>query len=123
MAWLGLVLGSRLGRMAVLAGVLALLIGWGSLERMGRQAANARADAAEAEVAARDRAIAALEQAAAESAARRARMEPIRRAVNNAPASNACADSGPMRAVLDGLRAAQGGGARQPASVPAPARP
>lgn len=114
---------SPLGRWAVLAGVLALLIGWGSLERMGRQAANARADAAEAEVAARDRAIAALEQAAAESAARHAKMEPIRRAVANAPASNACADSGPMRAVLDGLRAAQGGGARQPAAVPAPARP
>ena len=38
-------------------------------------------DAAEAEVAARDQAIAALEQAAAESAARRAKMEPIRRAV------------------------------------------
>jgi hypothetical protein len=103
---------SPLGRLAVLAGVVALLIGWGSLERMGRQAANARADAAVAEVAARDQAIAALEQAAAESAARRAKSEPIRRAIANAPASNACADSGPMRAVLDGLRAAQGGGAR-----------
>ena len=123
MAWLGLVLGSRLGRMAVLAGVVALLIGWAGLERMGRQAANARADAAEAEVEARDHAIAALEQAAAESAARRAKMEPIRRAVNSAPASNSCADSGPVRAALDGLRAAQGGGARQPAGMPAPARP
>ena len=123
MAWLGLVLGSRLGRMAVLAGVVALLIGWAGLERMGRQAANARADAAEAEVEARDHAIAALERAAAESAARRAKMEPIRRAVNSAPASNSCADSGPVRAALDGLRAAQGGGARQPAGMPAPARP
>lgn len=123
MIWLGAFIRSPLGRWAALAGVLALLIGWGSLERIGRQAANARADAAEAEVAARDRAIAALEQAAAESAARHAKMEPIRRAVANAPASNACADSGPIRAVLDGLRAAQGGGARQPASMPAPARP
>lgn len=114
---------SPLGRLAVLAGVVAVLIGWGSLERMGRQAANARAAVAEAEVVARDQAIAALEQAAAESAARRAKMDSIRRAVANAPASNSCADSGPMRAVLDGLRAAQGGGARQPASVPAPARP
>lgn len=112
MLWLGAVLRSPLGRLAILAGVVALLIGWGSLERMGRQAANARADAAVAEVAARDQAIAALEQAAAESAARRAKSEPIRRAIANAPASNSCADSGPMRAVLDGLRAAQGGGAR-----------
>jgi cobalamin synthase len=61
---------SPLGRFAVLAGVVALLIGWASLERMGRHAASARAEAAEAEVAARDQAIAALEQAAAESAAR-----------------------------------------------------
>jgi hypothetical protein len=123
MIWLAAFIRSPLGRCAVLASVLALLIGWASLERMGRQAANARADAAEAEVAARDSAIAALEQAAAESAARHAKMEPIRRAVANAPASNACADSAPVRAALDGLRAAQGGGARQPASVPAPARP
>ena len=123
MLWLGAVLRSPLGRLAILAGVVALLIGWASLERMGRQAANVRAAAAEAEVAARDQAIAALEQAAAESAARRAKMEPIRRAVNSAPASNSCADSGPMRAALDGLRAAQGGGARQPAGMPAPARP
>jgi hypothetical protein len=114
---------SPLGRFAVLAGVLALLIGWASLERMGRHAESARAEAAEAEVAARDQAIAALEQAAAESAARRAKMEPIRRAVTNAPASNSCADSGPVRAALDGLRATQGGGARQPASVPSAALP
>jgi hypothetical protein len=114
---------SPLGRFAVLASVVAVLIGWASLERMGRQAESARAAVAEAEVAARDQAIAALEQAAAESAARRAKMEPIRRAVANAPASNSCANSGPVRAALDGLRAAQGGGARQPASVPGAARP
>ena len=113
---------SPLGRFAVLAGVVALLIGWASMERMGRHAASARADAAEAEVAARDHAIAALEQAAAESAARRAKMEPIRRAVNSAPASNSCADSPAVRAALDGLRAAQGGGARQPVGMSAPAR-
>ena len=112
MIWVVAFLRSSLGRLVVVAGVAALLIGWASLERMGRQAANARADAAEVAVAARDQAIAALEQAAAESAARRAKSEPIRRAIANAPASNACADSGPMRAVLDGLRAAQGIGAR-----------
>jgi hypothetical protein len=123
MIWFAAFIRSPLGRFAVLAGVLALLIGWAGLERMGRQAANARADAAAAEVAARDQAIAALERAAAESAARRAKMEPIRRAVANAPASNSCANSGPVRAALDGLRAAQGGGARQPASVPGAARP
>jgi hypothetical protein len=121
--WFAAFIRSPLGRLAVLAGVVALLIGWASLERMGRHAASARAAAAEAEVAARDQAIAALEQAAAESAARRARMEPIRRAVNSAQASNSCADSGPVRAALDGLRAAQGGGAGQPVGMPTPARP
>lgn len=114
---------SRLGRLAVLAGVVALLIGWAYLERLGRQAATARAEVAEAEVESRGRAIAALEQAAAEAAARRAKFEPIRRAVNNAPVTNACVGSPAMRAALDGLRAAQGGGARQPASVPPSARP
>jgi hypothetical protein len=123
MIWFAAFIRSPLGRFAVLAGVVLLLIGWASLERMGRHAASARAAVAEAEVVARDQAIAALEQAAAESAARRAKMEPIRRAVANAPASNSCANSGPVRAALDGLRAAQGGGARQPASVPGAARP
>ena len=103
---------SPLGRLAALAGVVALLVGWASLERLGRQAALARAEAAEAEVEARGRAITALEQAAAEAAARQAKFQPIRRAVNNAPATNSCADSPAMRAVLDGLRGAQGSGAR-----------
>ena len=123
MIWFAAFIRSPFGRFAVLASVVAVLIGWASLERMGRHAASARAAVAEAEVAARDQAIAALEQAAAESAARRAKMEPIRRAMANAPASNSCANSGPVRAALDGLRAAQGGGARQPVGMPAPARP
>ena len=114
---------SPFGRLAMLAGVVALLVSWASLERLGRQAAMARAAAAEAEVTARNQAIAALERAAAEVAARQAKFEPIRRAVNNAPATNSCADSPAMRAALDGLRAAQGGGARHPASLPASARP
>jgi hypothetical protein len=49
MIWFAAFIRSPLGRLAVMAGVVALLMGWGSLERMGRQAANARAAAAEAE--------------------------------------------------------------------------
>lgn len=113
---LGVLLASPLGwRLALLGAMVAAFLavaGWLWVERHWRQAAEARAEAAEAEVDARGRAIAALEQAAADAAARHAKSEPIRRAIANAPASNACADSAAMRAVLDGLRAAQGSGAR-----------
>ena len=109
MIWFAAFIRSPLGRLAVLAGVVALLVGWASLERMGRHAANARADAAEAQAEAQARAVAALEAQAAEAAAQAARIEPIRRVIHAAPKTNACADSPAIRAVLDGLRQGAGG--------------
>lgn len=100
---------SPLGRWAVVAAVLAALSGWAWLERAGRQAANARAVAAEAQAEAQARAVAALETQAAEAAAQAARIEPIRRVIHAAPKTNACADSPAIRAVLDGLRQSAGG--------------
>ncbi len=100
---------SPLGRWAAMAAVLAALSGWAWLERAGRHAATARADAAEAQAAAKARAISALETQAAEAAAQAARIEPIRRVIHAAPKTNACADSPAIRAVLDGLRQGTGG--------------
>jgi hypothetical protein len=112
-------LASPLARWAAVAAVLVALAGWAWLERSGREAAQARADAAEAAVRGRDKAIAALELQAAEAAARATRFASIRRTVDAAPASRACADSPALRAALGGLRArpAAGGGAAEPAGL------
>jgi hypothetical protein len=100
---------SPIGRWAAVAGVLAMLSGWAWLERAGRQAANARAEAAEAQAESKARAITALEAQAAEAAAQVARIEPIRRVIYAAPKTTACVDSPAIRAVLDGLRQGAGG--------------
>jgi hypothetical protein len=100
---------SRGGWFGAVAGVLAMLSGWAWLERAGRHAANARADAAEAQAEAQARAVVALEAQAAEAAAQAARIEPIRRVIHAAPKTTACADSPAIRAVLDVLRQGAGG--------------
>ena len=114
-------LARRLAMFAAIALVLVGLLGWVRLEMAWRHAAEERAEAAEAAVAARDRSIAALEEAMAEAERRRSRLEPIRRAVNAAPITNACVASPAVRAVIDGLRAAPNAGAGNLAPVPSPA--
>lgn len=123
---MGALLASPLGRRLALFGAVAAafmaMSGWLWIERNWRQAAEARAAAAEAEVEARDRSIAALEVALEEAKRRQARYEPIRRAVNAAPATNACVTSPAIGALLDGLRAApRGAGSGQPPAMPSPA--
>lgn len=112
---------SPLARWAVVALVLAGLAGWLWLERDWRAAAETRAATAERAVAGRDKAIAALERSAADAAARTARFQPVRRAVDAAPSSRLCAAAPAMAAALDGLRTrpAAAGGAADPAGVPA----
>jgi hypothetical protein len=111
-------LASPLARWAGVAAVIALLGGWLWVERGIRQAAELRAAAAEEAVRGREKAIAALELQAAEAAARSARFTSIRRSVDAAPASNACAAAPAVRAALDGLRAAPAaGGAAVPAGL------
>jgi len=115
-------LASPLLRWAVVAAVCAVLAGWLWLERDWRHAAETRAATAERAVAGRDKAIAALERAAADAAARTARFQPVRRAVDAAPSSRLCAAAPAMAAALDGLRArpaAAAGGAADPPGVPA----
>jgi type VI protein secretion system component VasK len=110
---------SPLARWLAIGAVLAALAGWLWIERGLRQSAEARADAAELAVAARDKAIAGLERQAADAAARTARFATLRRSVDAAPATQACAAAPAVRAALDGLRArpAAGGGAAQPAGL------
>ena len=103
-------LGRRMAMCAAVGLVLISLIGWAKIERAGRQAATARAEAAEAHAEAHARAVMALEAAAAESAAQAARIEPIRKVIHAAPRTNACVDSPAIRAVIDGLRQGAGGG-------------
>jgi hypothetical protein len=111
---------SPIARWLALAAVLAALGGWLWVERGLRHSAEARAAVAEAAVKGRDRAITALEHQAAEAAARSARFTTIRRSVDAAPVSNACAAAPAVRAALDGLRAARAGGG---AAVAAGLRP
>ena len=110
---------SPVARWLAVGAALAALAGWLWIERAGRQAAQARADRAEAAVAARDKAIASLERQAAEAAARTARFATLRRSGDAAPATQACAAAPAVRAALDGLRtrAAAGGGAAVPAGL------
>lgn len=108
-------------RWLALVVVLALLLGAWRLEAARRESAELRAAAAEAAVQGRDTAIAVLERHAERVADRTAQFQPIRRAVDAAPATNACAAAPAVRAALDGLRqraAAGGGGAAIPAGVP-----
>jgi hypothetical protein len=106
----------RWAAVAVLAGGL---FGWARIERAGRQHQAARADAAEAALAGRDRAIAALEARAGDLAQQAAQRTTIARTIHAAPRTNACADSPAVRSLLDGLRQpAAGDGARQPADLP-----
>lgn len=104
-----------------------ILLGLGAawrVEAARREAWQLRAAAAEAAVAGRDKAIKVLEAAAADTAARAAQFQPIRRAVDAAPATNVCAAAPAVRAALDGLRAraaAAAGGAALAAGVPAAA--
>jgi FAD/FMN-containing dehydrogenase len=124
-SFFGAVIASPLARrLAMFAAIALVLLGLGSwlrLEMAWRHAAEERAEAAEAAVAARDRSIAALEEAMAEAERRRSRLEPIRRAVNAAPITNACVASPAIRAVIDGLRAAPNAGAGNSAAMPRPA--
>lgn len=115
---------SPITRWLALGIVLVLLGGAWRVEAARREAAELRAVAAEAAVAGRDTAIRVLEASAADAAARVARFQPIRRAVDAAPSSRACADAPAIRAALDGLRAAPagaGGGAAIAAGLPAAA--
>lgn len=104
-----------------------ILLGLGAawrVEAAGRKTAELRAVAAEAAVAGRDKAIKVLEASAADAAARAAQFQPIRRAVDAAPATSVCAAAPAVRAALDGLRAraaAATGGAALAAGVPAAA--
>lgn len=90
-------------------GAVALLIaglfGWGSWERGEAIRHQHRAAAAEAIAQSQAAQIGALERLQAETAARAARGNQIRRDINAAPNGTACAASGPVRAVLGGLRA------------------
>jgi hypothetical protein len=109
---------SPVARWLALAAILAALGGWLWVERTLRHSAELRAAAAEDAVRGRDKAIASLERQAAEVAARSARFTSIRRSVDAAPASNACAAAPAVRAALDGLRAAPAaGGAAVPAGL------
>jgi hypothetical protein len=104
-------------------GVVVLVLGaaW-RVEAARREGAELRAASAEAAVIGRDRAIAVLEAAATAAAERTARFQPIRRAVDAAPSSRACADAPAIRAALDGLRASPAGaagGAAHAAGLPA----
>jgi hypothetical protein len=113
---------SPIARWLALGVALVLLFGAWRVEAARREAAELRAVAAEAAVTGRDTAIRVLEAAAADTAARTARFQPIRRAVDAAPSSRACADAPAIRAALDGLRAqpaAAAGGAAVPAGLPA----
>lgn len=90
---------------------------WG--ESLAREAAVTRARAAEAALESRVAAIAALETQAREAAARAQRTGAILANIRGVPNATACAASAPIRAALDGLRAAPSGGAAQPPRVPA----
>lgn len=111
---------SPLGRAAVALLVFGALVGWAKAEQSWRHAAELRAAQAEAAVAGRDLAIAVLERVGAAAEARAASFNAIRRTVDAAPTSRACADSPAVRAALAGLRDRPGaaGGAGQPAGVP-----
>lgn len=105
---------------AVAAVLLVLGAAW-RVEAARRESADLRAAAAEAAVEGRDRAIGALERLGAQLAERTAQFQPIRRAVDAAPVTTACATAPAVRAALDGLRqrAAAAGGAAIPAGLPA----
>jgi hypothetical protein len=127
----------RTGLYAAAGVVLAALIAWGWLNHRAAAAADERATLAEAAVAQRDialtdlkalhaRQVAALERQATEAEARVARMAPIRRAIDAAPVTQACAASPAVAAALRGLRnaaTASGtpGRTSQPASLPSAA--
>lgn len=112
-------LASPIARAVAVAALILGLFGWARLERAGRQAEAARAEAAEAALAGRDRAIAVLEARAADLVAQAERRATIVRTIHAAPRTLACADAPAMRALLDGLRQPAGAadGARQPAPV------
>ena len=103
---------SPITRWAAVAVFCTGLASWAYAERTGRQLATDRAVKAEAAVAGRDRAIAALEADVAAARARAARFQSIRRAVDAAPPSTACASAPAIRAALDGLRELASGGGR-----------
>lgn len=115
---------SPIARWLALGVALLVLFGAWRVEAARREAAELRAVAAEAAVAGRDKAIRVLEASAADTAARTARFQPIRRAVDAAPSSTACAAAPAIRAALDGLRAnaaAAAGGAALAAGLPSAA--
>lgn len=122
---------------------LAMVSAWALLERGNRIAARAelahaqdllrRNEAALAQLRdERDRTVAALEGVAQRAAERVVRNVALRRAVHEAPATNACLSSPALAAALDGLRnpprgtpggATQAGGEspRVPGRTPSPA--
>ena len=106
---------ARWGGVALLFGAI---LAWGWAERAGREAATARERAAEAQLRTHAAAMAALERQAAETEARASRSARIRTRIREAPNATACAASPPVRAALDGLRAAVPAGAGQPARLP-----
>jgi hypothetical protein len=82
----------------------------GAVKFLWEQRAELKAELAQtqAEVAARDQAISAIEKTAQAAAERAVQIQPIRQEVNNAP-SGGCV--GPaVRAAVDGLRRLQAGG-------------
>ncbi len=117
-------------RAAVFAGAVALIGALGLTVRHYHAevtVARAEASAAKAEtVAVRQDAInnqLALEQSAADAAARASRDDEMMEAINATKPSAACARSDAMRALLNGVRQPAGGGAasrgaRKPAHVP-----
>jgi hypothetical protein len=104
------IVASPIGRVALVAALFAMVLGWAWLERGGRHRAVARAEAAESQAESRARAIAALEAAAAEAAANAERLKPARRAIHAAPPTNSCTNAPAIRVVIDQLRQDAGSG-------------
>ncbi|MFV3077508.1 hypothetical protein [Niveispirillum fermenti] len=134
------------GRWLLLAGMLALAgLGWSwhgrgqaldaarLAEALARETAARNAAAVTAVTAAAERNLAAVTAAAMAERERLRASAAIERRIEHAPDTSACADSGAIGAVLDGLRARQAGadgsaggtgaGAGRPADLHGGARP
>jgi multidrug resistance efflux pump len=91
-----------------LGALLFVSTAYAYVERERRQAAQTRAEIAEAQAQSRERAMEALQAEVRAARERAARYERIRQDVAVSPNSRACVDSPAVRAALRGLRATDG---------------